>query len=261
MKYIVRNTIYYYGYREYQMEGNTWMFSPEGLECITCVEEEEDSDNSGFDLETDGKTLTYEMKDFNSIHIASIFNAEILQSDQWKVTLRGEEEDLNDVQVKMVNKYLEVDFDRDISKWDRDRREVFIYLRLPELENLELSGTARARVKGFNQDLMQVDLSGASHADMDIRVDDADIDLDGMSKLNLYGSGDRMDVTIAGASNLDASEYLVKSAKIDASGVSHVHVNAAEMLEIDATGGSEIRYSGNPMIQSERATGSRIIKE
>jgi len=82
-----------------------------------------------------------------------------------------------------------------------------------------------------------------------------------MSKLTLYGSGEKVDATIAGASSLDASEYRVRSAKIDASGVSHVKINASDILEIDATGGSEIRYSGNPMNQSERATGSSIIKE
>jgi hypothetical protein len=70
-----------------------------------------------------------------------------------------------------------------------------------------------------------------------------------------------VDASIAGASSLDASEYQVKSAKIDASGVSHIKINVSEILEIDATGGSEIRYLGNPMIQSERAAGSRIIKE
>ncbi len=253
MKYIVRNTIYYYGYREYQIKGNTWMFTPDGLDCITCIEEKDDSDNTGFDTDFEGKSLTYDIKGFENIHIASIFNAEIVQSDQWEVTLKGEEEDLDDVRVKMENKNLEVDFDRDISKWDRDRREVFIYLRLPELESLELSGTARAVVKGFTQNLMQIDLSGAANADMDIQVEDTDIDLDGMSKLTLYGSGDKVDASIAGASSLDASEYQVKSAKIDASGVSHVKINASEILEIDATGGSEIRYLGNPMIQSERA--------
>ena len=261
MRYILRNTIYYYGYREYQMEGNTWMFTPDGMECVTCEKEEDDSDNTGFDTDYEGKTLTYDMKGFQNIHIASIFNAEILKSDQWDVTLKGEEEDLDDVRVKIERNDLEVDFDRDISRWDRDRREVFIYLQLPELERLELSGAARAVVKGFAQDLMHIDLSGAAHADMDVRVGEADIDLDGMSKLVLYGSGDRLDANIAGASSLDASEYQVKSAKIEATGVSHVNINASELLEIDATGGSEIRYSGNPEIQSERTTRSRIIKE
>ncbi|MBR9999365.1 MAG: PspC domain-containing protein [Cyclobacteriaceae bacterium] len=262
LKYIVRNTIYFYGFRENQMEGNTWMFTAEGLECITCSEENDDSsDNTGFNVEPGENTLSYDMKGFESVQIASIFNAEILQADQWEVMLKGDEEDLNDVRVIMENDNLKIDFDRDISNWDRDREKVYIYLKLPEMESLELSGAVRAVIRGFSQDLIQIDLSGAAIAEMDIRIDDADIDMDGMSKLTLYGNGEKIDVTIAGASRLDASDYAVNSATIDASGVSHVKVNASEMLEIDVTGGSEVRYSGDPQIQSERAAASRIIKE
>jgi len=261
MRYILRNTIYYYGYRENQIAGNTWMFTPDGLQCITCSGINDTSEKTDFDINMEGQTITYDMEGFRSIQIASVFNAEIVQDDDWEVILKGDEDDLDDVMIKMQNDNLEVDFNRDLSKWDKDREEIYIYLRLPELESLELRGTAKAIVKGFEQNLMQIDLSGASSAEMDINVDDADIDLDGMSKLRLYGNGDVMDINITGASSLDASEYRVNSATIDASGLSHVKVYALELLEIDAAGGSEIRYSGDPVIQSERTTGSRIIKE
>jgi len=261
MKYIIRNTIYYYGYREYQMEGNTWMFTSDGLECITCSENDDTSENTGMEADEWGETLTYDMEGFKSIHIASIFNAEILQGDNWEVMLKGKDQDLDDVALKMVNDNLEIDFNRDISNWDRDRVAVRVYIQLPELESIELSGATKAEVKGFDQSLIQIDLSGASSAEMDIIAEDLDIDMVGMSKLVLYGNGDKIDITVAGASNLDASEFRVNNAKIDASGLSHIKINASEILEIDASGGSEIRYTGNPMIQSERASGSKIIKE
>jgi hypothetical protein len=261
MRYILRNTIYYYGYREHQIGTNTWMFTPDGLQCLTCSETNNTSENLDLDIDTDGQTITYDMTGFESIRIASVFKAEIFQGDDWEVLLRGDEEDLEDVMIKMQNDNLEVNYSRDLSGWDSGREAVYIYLRLPELESLELSGAANAIVKGFIQNLMQIDISGAASAEMDINVDDVDIDLEGMSKLRLYGTGNAMDVRITGASSLDAAEYQVNSATIDASGVSHVNVNASELLEVDASGGSEIRYSGNPVIQSERATGSKIIKE
>jgi hypothetical protein len=259
---IVRNTIYFYGFREFQMEGNTWMFTPDGLECLTCpAEENNNSEDNRFDEDPGENSLSFDMEGFESIRLSSIFTAEILHSEAWEVLLRGDEEDLEEVKVSMEEGILKVDFDRDISRWDHNRQKVFIYLKLPELENLELSGTVRAIVRGFTQDLMEIDISGAASADMDIKVEDMEIDMNGMSKLTLYGEGKVMDVNITGASNLDAMEYEVNSAVIDASGVSHVKVNASEILEIDVAGGSEVRYSGNPQIQSERSAASRIIKE
>jgi phage shock protein PspC (stress-responsive transcriptional regulator) len=262
LRNIVRNTIYFYGFREYQMKENTWMFTPEGLECITCPEEEnDDSGESSFEAEPGENSISFDMQGFESVHLSSIFNAEIIQSDKWEVVLKGDEEDLEDARVRLEDNILSIDFDRDISRWDHDRQKVFVYLRMPELENLEVSGTVRAVIRGFTQDLMELALTGAASAEIDINVEDVEIDMAGMSKLTLFGNGERINVDIAGASTLNAFEYRVNTAIIDASGISHVRVHASEILEIDVTGGSEVRYRGDPQIQSERSAASRIIKE
>jgi hypothetical protein len=85
--------------------------------------------------------------------------------------------------------------------------------------------------------------------------------LEGVSRLNLSGTGERLDAKISGASNLDAADYEAEYASINVSGASKARVHVVKELDINASGGSSVRYSGNPMIKSDRSGGSSIIKE
>lgn len=259
---IIRRTIYYYGYREDEMTGNTWEFTPDGLTCLTCPSGEGYSrENKEDDTSSGGYNTEYDFTDFNSIEIGSVFNIEVVQGDDWEVSLSGRDEDVKDVVIRKMDKTLNVNFSRDISRWDHDREEIRVYIRMPELDAINLSGAAKGYVNGFDHYRMDINLSGAASAEMDLKLKDVKINLAGTSRLNLYGSGENMDITLTGASSLDSYDFDSRYAKIDASGISHAKVNVARELQADVSGGSEVRYKGDPQIKSQVTTGSRIIKE
>ncbi|MFN2127344.1 MAG: GIN domain-containing protein, partial [Anaerolineales bacterium] len=131
----------------------------------------------------------------------------------------------------------------------------------PELESVEFSGAAKSRIHGFDQHNMDINLSGASVTEMDVSLTEANIDMEGVSRLILSGSGEQLEARVSGASSLDAADYVVDYAVINVSGASKARVHAVKELNIDAAGGSSVRYQGDPMITSERSAASSIIKE
>jgi hypothetical protein len=163
--------------------------------------------------------------------------------------------------VTVSNGELNVNFKRDISRWDRNRKEVKVFITMPDLASVEFSGAAKCKVYGFDQHNMDINLSGAAVTDMDVTLTEAKIKLEGVSRLNLSGRGESLEAEIHGASSLDAADYIVDYAVIDAAGASKVRIHAVKELSIDASGGSSVRYIGDPMITSERSTASSIIKE
>lgn len=261
MRYILTNTIYYYGYRNSQMEGNTWMFTEEGLECLTCSKENTEARRERFDRNANGNSIKFDFSNFESVSIGSIFSTEIMQGEDWDVNISGREKDLEDVVAKVSNNELIISFKRDISSWDRNRKEVRVSIEMPELESVNFSGAAKSKVYGFDGHNMDINLSGASVTEMDVNLTNANIELEGVSRLNLTGKGERLEAEISGASNLDAAEYTVDFAVIDVSGASKARIHAIKELDIDASGGSSVRYTGDPMIRTERAAGSTIEKE
>jgi len=96
---------------------------------------------------------------------------------------------------------------------------------------------------------------------MDVDLTEANIDLAGVSRLNISGTGESLDAEISGASNLNAEDFMVDYAVLKVSGASKARVHVNKELEIDASGGSSVRYSGDPMLKSDRSSGSSIIKE
>jgi hypothetical protein len=261
LRYIIRSTIYTNGYRVSQMEGNTWMFTEDGLQCLTCTSDKSSSKNRRSDIPDNGDRISFDFDGFQSVDIGSIFNTEILAGSDWDVVVSGRDRDLEDVVVKVTNGELNINFKKDISKWDRNRKEVRVHIIMPELESLDLSGAAKGKIFGFDQHHMDINLSGASVTEMDVNLTEANINLAGVSRLNLSGNGENMEATISGASNLDAEDFMVDYAVVNVSGASKARVHVNKELEIDASGGSSVRYSGDPMIRSDRSSGSSIIKE
>jgi phage shock protein PspC (stress-responsive transcriptional regulator)/membrane protein implicated in regulation of membrane protease activity len=261
LQYILRSTIYSNGYRVSQMEGNTWMFTDDGLQCLTCTSEKSSSRRSRSYESDNGDHLSFDFQGFQSVDVGSIFNTEILAGSDWDVVVSGRDRDLEDVVVKVTNGELNINFKKDISKWDRNRKEVKVHIIMPELESLDLSGAAKGKISGFDQHHMEVNLSGASVTEMDVNLTEANIKLAGVSRLNLSGNGESLEATVSGASNLDAEDFMVDYANVNVSGASKARVHVNKELEIDASGGSSVRYSGDPMIKSDRSSGSSIIKE
>jgi hypothetical protein len=261
LQYILRSTIYSNGFRVSQMEGNTWMFTEEGLECLTCSSDKSSSRNSRSYDSDNGERISFDFSGFQSVDVGSIFNAEILAGSDWDVVISGRDRDLEDVVVKVTNGELNINFNKDISKWDRNRKEVKVHITMPELQSLDFSGAVKGRIYGFDQHSMDINLSGASVTEMDVNLTEANIDLEGVSRLNISGTGESLDAEVSGASNLNAEDFLVDYAVLNVSGASQARVHVNKELEIDASGGSSVRYSGDPMIKSDRSSGSSIIKE
>jgi phage shock protein PspC (stress-responsive transcriptional regulator) len=261
LQYIIRSTIYSNGYRVSQMEGNTWMFTEDGLQCLTCTSDKSSSRNRRSEIPDNGDRISFDFEGFQSVDIGSIFNTEILAGSDWDVVVSGRDRDLEDVVVKVTNGELNINFKKDISKWDRNRKEVRVHIIMPELESLDLSGAAKGKIFGFDQHHMDINLSGASVTEMDVNLTEANINLAGVSRLNLSGHGENLEATVSGASNLDAEDFMVDYAVVNVSGASKAWVHVSKELEIDASGGSSVRYSGDPMIRSDRSSGSSIIKE
>ena len=261
LHYILQNTIYYYGFRVSQMEGNTWMFTEDGLQCLTCSSDNTNSSRERPVSEGNGDRISYDFSGFRSVDIGSIFDTEINAGTDWEVAITGRERDLEDVVARVSNSELNVNFKRDISRWERNRKEVKVFITMPELESVEFSGAAKGHIHGFDQQRMDINLSGAAVTDIDASLTEAYIELEGVSRLVLSGSGERLEAEISGASSLDAADYPADYAVIEVSGASKARVNVEKELEIDASGGSSVRYTGDPMITSERSAGSSIIKE
>lgn len=152
---------------------------------------------------------------------------------------------------------------------------------MPELDNLNLSGTTSGTVAGFTSNSnfqlelfgassaeinigaydTSVDLTGASHVSGVFNVHDLTLSVSGASNAELSGIGNNLNLQVYGASEADLGNLQVVDANVQLSGASHGIVDAAGKLNITASGASNLSYVGNPSIGTIDVTGASSIHQ
>lgn len=134
----------------------------------------------------------------------------------------------------------------------------------PYLRKLTVYGASKIETAD-NQVLSQpnfaLDLNGAAEADLHLNVQTLVIDAKGASKLELEGQADDVHITIAGAGEVEAEDFLVQTMHINCAGASKAEVNVARELWAQAAGASHITYKGTPRIKQSMAVGGSVIRK
>lgn len=134
----------------------------------------------------------------------------------------------------------------------------------PNLRQLTVYGASKIET-AENQVLAQpdfaLDLNGAAEADLHLNVQTLVIDAKGASKLELEGQADDVHITIAGAGEVEAEDFLVQTMHINCAGASKAEVNVARELWAQAAGASHITYKGTPRIKQSMAVGGSVIRK
>ena len=257
---ILTNTLYTGGYRSHQMEGNDWIFDGRGIKCITCPVDK--STLSDDDDRFYGDRMSYPFEDFDEVKVASLMNVDIRRGSEYKVTVHGDEDVLEDVYLNQVGDELEVKYREDAWEWWKDEnREVKLSIVMPELDYLELVGKCKGDVRGFNENEMEINLVGASELVLESSVNKLNITMAGASEMELRGSGDELDVEVIGASKLKAFDFEVQKASLQVVGASLAQVNVKEDLEIEAAGMSKVRYRGEAKVSISEAGMSSVERD
>lgn len=267
---ILHNTLNLNGYSSYQISGNDWVFTEEGISCLTCepVDAERDryipgSDRRDFDMDNySGELTVYEFSNFNRIKANGLFEIKVIQTDSFDVQVSGPSHVMDDVDIFENNGKLVFDYDGDWDWWKRRSRysKVGVTISMPELQSVDLSGASKMYIESFEASDMSVDVSGASFFQANMVSDELSIDMAGASKVNLRGKTRTLNADISGASNLEAENLDADYVDLEASGASRAKVFGSREIEIDAGGASQVKYGGTGNTDISKGGGSSVKK-
>ena len=253
LREILRNTLWIHDYSSQDLGGNDWVFDKNGLICLTCDGADTRSrsrDDRRSSSGTDAQE--YRFKDFDEVELISLFDFEIIQDDDFSVRLEGDEDDLDDVYLSQNGDELEIRYGKNKDWWKRRNRKdkIKVFIRMPELEYLKVTGACDGDVRDFDGSDISFVLEGASKVWADIDIKYFQADLAGASELVLVGRGEDLEVELKGASELDAFNFTVDDADVRAIGASTAKVYVKNELEAEASGASKVRYRGAARVSS-----------
>ena len=250
--------------KNFDMDGDdvdryTYVMKPDsGMVCRDCPklsdEEREalrnnhydDNDESAFDygiFEEKGQhEKKFDLKGFEKIKVGGAFVVTIRRGDAFEVIADADEQsDLNDIDFDVRNNTLEIGH-KDKFSFGKRNETVRINIRMPSLDGLDISGASTLKVIGFKDKSKDLDiqLSGASKAAIDVDVRKIEFDASGASKADLRGSAEKVNMGISGACHIDAKRMEINQARADASGASHIIFGKVKDFDSNTSGASKI---------------------
>lgn len=243
-----------YGLSSDDFDALTFTLNKNGkLECEGCEILDEDAkealnrrqrynfnnDDEEFDRIRGEHTRTYDFTDFEGIEVGGSFRVLIRQGDDYGIEFMAERErDIEDLDVRVDGGELDIDFE---DRFFENRGKVLAYITMPNLESLDVSGASKIKVLSFeNIDQLDIDISGASNAKLDIEARKMRLDGSGASHLEIRGSVEEIDMDISGASRFEAKRAEVGRAYVDASGASHADFGKVKELRSNTSGASRV---------------------
>lgn len=239
----------------------TWIFENDNLKCKTCPDYDTDTDEGMSDEPSKKPKLLltdqYDLEGFTGLELSGIMHVKVQQGDSFAVDLGSDKRLRERYDVYMDGETLVISYD-DKRKffWNNkfwgDADEIKIKITMPSLTDVNVTGAGKVNISGFDEQEIEMDLTGAVEAEADLNAETLNIDITGASFLDIRGRGNYMDANVTGASALKAYGFEVERANVEAHGASTAKVNVTQELEMNRGMASSISYRGNPEVIKRR---------
>jgi phage shock protein PspC (stress-responsive transcriptional regulator) len=234
---IIQNNPPYYNI-DLNRQTYQWKFTKEEkLECLTCPPKSNKQDG---------------IAENDEFGLKGVFDVIIQKGDEYSILIKGDEEQKKLYDVNQYGDKLEINYRNKRNKfWNRtfaQKEFVTLEITLPSLEKLEVTGAGKMSIKGFEENEMHIELTGAMSGEANLLVDQLYFTSNGPIAFGLDGHGDYLEASLSGPSQLKADDFKLSRASITAKGLAQVSVNPSETIEIDKDFTSNVKYSGTPEV-------------
>ncbi|MVN20835.1 head GIN domain-containing protein [Mucilaginibacter arboris] len=122
--------------------------------------------------------------------------------------------------------------------------------------SLDLSSDGKLSVKDFD-----MELAGVSKVNLNLSAANVKTLASGTSEINLTGQATENLVTLNGTGNLNALDFIVANYRIETRGAAHCKINVLNELSVDISGAGDVQYKGNPSKINNANSGAASIKK
>lgn len=216
-----------------------------------------------FCYSSDGTSVS-EMRshdNFTDIHLCIDATVYINQSNDYSVEVVAAENLLPIIETKQKGDNLEIDLKR--GKCLKDDSNIQIYIGLPQLEELNISGSGSVYLDHyFSTEKLKIDVSGSGEIYIDsLSTQSLDINISGSGEIELMtmDTMENQDINISGSGSINAFSAATEHADIRISGSGGCDIHATKSLNANISGSGDLRYMGNPNV-SQNISGSGSVR-
>ena len=210
-----------------------------------------------------GQTVkeTRNVKGFTTVGFGIAGNLYVKIGPEFSVVLEGEENDLEEVVTELSGDRLQIKQEN----WRFNFNEkVNVYITMPGLEGLGVSGSGRAEILDAVTDADDLNLSVSGSGKLltaRLEVDELDCSISGSGNIVIgsAGNADRAEISISGSGGYSGEEFEIDHLDISVSGSGNCICKVGDSLEATISGSGNVTYIGDPKIDA-RVSGSGHVR-
>lgn len=205
---------------------------------------------------------TRNVSGFTKVGFGVAGNLYINIGSEFKVVLEGEKKYIDEVITEVSGGKLVIKNENwHMNNWGRNEK-VDVYITMPELSGLGVSGSGKAEVKdALKAGDLNLTVSGSGKIYInDITVTNLDCSISGSGDIYLNGGGScsKANISISGSGNYSGEPVKIGSADIHISGSGNCSCNVTELLKAGVSGSGNVTYSGNPKVDAHVSGSGKI---
>jgi len=144
----------------------------------------------------------------------------------------------------------------------RDVRQVTIYLSMPELQGVDLSGSGKVIcMQGFKTTNLDFDVSGSGEIMMEADATLIQSRISGSGRIDIAGKAKKHELDISGSGGIYAFNLRTNDTKVKINGSGDAKVFAIGSLYARISGSGSVYYKGEPKLSSDINGSGRVIKK
>ena len=140
--------------------------------------------------------------------------------------------------------------------------KIKVFVSAPAYKSLEATGACNIFSENMlsSNEAIDIDLTGASSASVELKSPKVSADLTGASALALKGETKEFSIEGSGSSNVRCFDLKTEETRIEMSGACDAEVSASVKLDVRASGASDVKYKGSPSV-SQDVSGAGSVKK
>ncbi len=144
----------------------------------------------------------------------------------------------------------------------KSTRGIKVHVTGSTIKNFNASGACNiySENKLTNTERMDIDLSGASNARLDLNAPAVQANLSGACSITLKGETRNVELDGSGASKFHCYDLMAESVDVSISGAGDADVHASVKLDVSVSGAGSVRYKGNAVV-NQRISGAGSVKK
>ena len=202
-------------------------------------------------------TQTRQTANYDKVSVSGSFDVQLVRGEEGEITLKGEENLLEHIEVYVKNNVLILKVKENINLSSSWNKTITIEVPVIEITGVKLSGSGdistqtTLKATDFN-----AAVSGSGDISLAIEATNLYVQISGSGDINLSGSADDLTVKVSGSGDVNAYDVAAQDATVTVSGSADVTLTVKGTLNAKVSGSGDIQYKGNPKKVVSKVSGS-----